>query len=172
MRVYVACGLTHVPRNHFAEYVAFVHALALAIEGTGAEVRYALRDSDPQLASRPISERAKLCYLWDRDMVQWADTVVAEASYPSTGLGIELQIASDRGTPIVLCFRAAPENRVPTVEYENLDHSRHHLQVGDGYVSLMALGVPTIFRVVRYGASEEGLSSVLDALLLLRNPAL
>jgi len=29
---------------------------------------------------------------------------VAEASFPSTGLGIELQIASERSIPIVLCF--------------------------------------------------------------------
>ena len=49
--------------------------------------------SDPQLAEKPPKERASLCYTWDRRMVEEADLVIAEASFPSTGLGIELQIA-------------------------------------------------------------------------------
>jgi hypothetical protein len=47
---------------------------------------------------------------------------------------------------------------------QNPDHSRHSLQVGDGYVTLMALGVPTIFKVVRYLDRQDGLEKVMSAL--------
>ena len=102
MRIYIACGLTHVPRDKFQEYVRFIHTLARELEGSGVEVRYALKDSDPRLADRPVTDRARLCYVWDREMVEWADALIAEASYSSTGLGIELQIAAHKGNPIVL----------------------------------------------------------------------
>jgi hypothetical protein len=49
-----------------------------------------------------------------------------------------------KGTPIILCFRDVGTNKVDSVLYENPDHSRNHLQVGEGFVTLMALGVPTL----------------------------
>jgi hypothetical protein len=58
-------------------------------------------------------------------------------------------------------------NKVESVEYENPDHSRHHLQVGEGFVTLMALGVPTIFRVLKYSDREDGVLQVLHAIDLL-----
>ena len=72
MNIYIACALTHVPSSHFDEHVAFIHALADALrEGDpGAQVKYALVNSDPQLATRPTGDRARLCYLWDRTMVE------------------------------------------------------------------------------------------------------
>jgi hypothetical protein len=165
MRIYIACALTHVPRGTiFEEHIAFIHGLAETLKNAGHHVMYALVDSDPQLASKPFEERARLCYLWDRHMVEQAELIVAEASFPSTGLGIELQIAESNGTPIILCFRDFGSNKVEGVPYENPDHSRHTLQVGDGFVTLMALGVPTIFRVVRYSDRPDGLLKVMSAL--------
>ena len=95
MRIYIACGLTHVPRPLFANYAKFIHSLANSLreEPKGHEVKYALVDSDPQLATKPFDERARLCYVWDREMVEQAEVVIAEASFPSTGLGIEMQLA-------------------------------------------------------------------------------
>ena len=100
-------------------------------------------------------------------MVEHAELLIAEASFPSTGLGIEMQIAEGKGTPIILCFRDFDSNKVESVSYENPDHSRHDLQVGDGFVTLMALGVPTIFKVVRYSDGQDGLAKVMNALDLL-----
>jgi hypothetical protein len=168
MKIYIACALTHVPRGAiFEEHVAFIHQLARELKSAGHEVMYALVNSDPQLASKPFEERARLCYLWDRNMVEQAELVIAEASFPSTGLGIEMQIAEREGTPIILCFRDFGMNKVESVSYENPDHSRHSLQVGDGFVTLMALGVPTIFKIVRYSDSRDGLAKVMSALDLL-----
>jgi hypothetical protein len=167
MKLYVGCGLTHVPRTDFAAYVQFVHSLVAVLEGMGHSVTYALRDSDPQLGEKPFDERARLCYLWDRGMVEDADVLVADASYPSIGLGIELQVAESRDIPVVLSFLRSPKTRVAPIEYVNPDLSHHSLQIGDGYVSLIALGVPSIFRLVPYGSAMEGIQGVATAVELL-----
>lgn len=171
MNIYVACGLTHVPRSEFDRYVLFLHSLANHLTThLGAEVKYALRDSDPQLAERPPIDRARLCYLWDRQMVEWADVVVAEASFPSTGLGIEMQIAEANGTPIVVAYRVAEAHKAPPVQYKNPNRTTHSLQLGEGYVSLMALGLPSVFKVVPYTSEAEGQSLLLDALSEVNKP--
>jgi hypothetical protein len=167
MKIYIACALTHVPRAIFDEHVAFIHGLAGKLKSAGHAVMYALVNSDPQLASKPFEERARLCYLWDRNMVEQAELVIAEASFPSTGLGIEMQIAESKGTPIIVCFRDFGTNKVDSVAYENPDHSRHNLNVGDGFITLMALGVPTVFKVIRYSDKQDGLAKVTSALDLL-----
>jgi hypothetical protein len=156
--IYIGCGLTHVPRAVFDEYADFLHKVAESLRASqpGVDVKYALTHSDPQLASRSFDERARLCYVWDTSMVEEADLLIAEASFPSTGLGIELQVAHTKGIPIILCYRDFQVNKVAPVTYENPDHHRHSLQIGEGYISLMALGVPSVRRVLRYESNTEG----------------
>jgi hypothetical protein len=168
MNIYIACGLTHVPRAHFHAYVTFIHQTAEALRLAGANrVTYALVNSDPQLAEKPFEERARLCYLWDRELVHQSDLIVAEASYPSTGMGIELQLAESKGIPVIICFRKSPETRTDAVLYENPDHTRHCLQVGEGYVSLMALGLTSVLRVIGYESEDKGTTAVVEAFRLL-----
>jgi hypothetical protein len=169
MKIYIACGLTHVSRDIFHDYVGFIHSLASALTRTapGRQVKYALVNSDPQLAEKPFGERARLCYLWDRKMVEEADLIIAEASFPSTGLGIELQIAEACDTPIILCFRDFGINKAAPADYQTPDLKRHDLQIGEGYVSLMALGVPSIFRVLRYNSPADGIRQILEVTSLL-----
>jgi hypothetical protein len=168
MTIYLGCGLTHVPRNVFSDYVSLLHRIAAELECAGTEVKYALKHSDPHLAEKPFEEKARLCYLWDREFVEKADVLVAEASYPSTGLGIELQIAESHGKPIIVCFRAGSDTRAAEVRYENPDHTRHTLQIGDGYVSLMALGIPSVFKVIRYQHADDCISELVRAVLELK----
>ena len=80
VKIYLACGLTHVPRDVFPSYTAYLHSLAQALStvGDSCTVKYALVHSDPQLAEKPAQDRASLCYAWDRRMVEEADLVVAE----------------------------------------------------------------------------------------------
>jgi hypothetical protein len=169
MKIYIACGLTHVPRHLFHGYVEFIHGLAAALkDGAPArEVKYALVHSDPKLAEKPFAERAGLCYLWDRQMVEGADLIIAEASFPSTGFGIELQIAEACDTPIVLCFRDFGTNKAAPIGYRTPDLKRHDLQIGEGYVSLMALGLPSVFRVLRYSGPADGIRQILEITSLL-----
>jgi hypothetical protein len=102
-------------------------------------------------------------------MVESAELFVAEATFPSTGLGIELQIAASRNIPIIICFRET--NQATDVTYENPDHTVHALQIGDGYVSLMALGLPSVFRIIRYRNDEDGISKIKAAVNLVRRQA-
>lgn len=172
MKIYIACGLTHVPRELFAEHAQFIHGLAAALRThtPGHEVKYALANSDPQLATKPFQERARLCYLWDREMVEQADLVVAEASFASIGLGIEMQIAEHQGIPIILCFKDYGVNKVTSIEYINPDSTHHQLQVGEGFVTLMALGIPGIVKTIRYDTHPDGVEKVLSAVELLEKP--
>jgi hypothetical protein len=57
-------------------------------------------------------------------------------------------------------------NKVETVSYENPDRTRHDLQVGDGFITLMALGVPSISKVVRYEDCEDGHAKIMAAVNL------
>lgn len=170
MKIYLACGLTHVPRDVFVSYTAFLHELAAALKEAGHGVKYALVDSDPQLASKPFDEQARLCYLWDREMVEDAELVIAEASFPSTGQGIELQIAESRDIPILICIRDAAQNRASATKYENPDGKQYDLQIGEGFVTLMALGLPSVFRVLKYKNASDGIAQVLDTVSLLERP--
>ena len=165
MKIYLACALTHVPRDAFDDYVHLLHGIAEHLtRELGAEVKYALRNSDPQLAEKPFNERARLCYLWDKEMVEWADVVVAESSFPSTGLEIELQIAASNAIPIVILFQTSGAHRATPVVYENPDHTSHQLQVGDGYVSLMALGLPSVAKVIPYDSPTTARDAICAAL--------
>ena len=159
MKIYLACGLTHVPRTEFGRYVAFIHEVADGIQLLGAEVKYPLRHSDPQLATKPIGERARLCYDWDRAMVEWADLIVAECSYPSIGVGIELQVAEQCGVPIAIIFNST-SNSAPEVEYSNPDGSRHWLQIGEGHITLMALGLPNLIAASSYRGATDALEQI------------
>jgi len=169
MRIYIACALTQVPREIFTEYTEFVHkvAFALATDRPAHEVKYALVDSDPQLAEKPAVDRPRLCYLWDRHMVEEAELLIAEGSFPSIGLGIEMQIAEAKNTPIILCYRDFGMNKAIPVTYENPDHTRHNLQIGDGFVSPMALGVPGVFKKINYVDAADGTAQLVNAVRLL-----
>ncbi len=57
-------------------------------------------------------------------------------------LGIELQMAETAGIPIIMLIGDHGVNRVDRAHYENPDHSEHDLQIGEGIVSIMALGLP------------------------------
>ncbi len=170
MKIYIACALTHVPRDTFQEYSQLIHRLGVALRQEGGhEVSYALINSDPQLAGRRAEDRARLCYEWDRRFVQESELVIAEATFPSTGLGIELQLAQSADTPIILCFKIDEATRAAEVAYDNPDHVRHMLQIGEGYVSLMALGLPNIVRVLSYISEEAGITAIVAAVSQIEN---
>ncbi len=100
-------------------------------------------------------------------MVENSDVIIAEASFPSTGLGVEIQIAEVKGIPIIICFREIDSNRAAPIAYENPDHTKHDLQIGEGIVSYMALGIPSVFQVIKYIDYEDGIAQVIDAVRLL-----
>jgi hypothetical protein len=99
-------------------------------------------------------------------MVEEADLLIAEASFPSTGLGIELQIAETVGIPVIMLIGDHGVNHVDGAHYENPDHSEHTLQIGEGIVSLMALGLPAIRKTVPYKTFDEAVAEAVAAVQL------
>jgi hypothetical protein len=159
MNIYIACALTHVPRDKFNEYSEWIHSIANSIS-IPHDVKYALINSDPQLAKKPDENKSRLCYLWDRKMVEEADLVIAECSFPSTGLGIELQVAENKNIPILLCFRDYGTNKSNPISYENPDHTQHQLQIGEGYISHMVLGMPNVIGTLFCGDTINDLDKI------------
>ena len=99
-------------------------------------------------------------------MVEEADLIIADASFPSTGLGIELQIAENCGIPVIMLAGDLGINRVKTIQYKNPDHELHDLQIGKGIVSLMALGLPTIRKIVHYRTFPEAINGAVAAVMI------
>jgi len=97
-------------------------------------------------------------------MVEQADVLVAEVSFPSTGLGIEMQIADNEDIPIIVCFQRGVDHKALPVNYENPDHTIHNLQIGEGFVSLMALGLPSVYRVIGYDDTRSLANDVISTL--------
>lgn len=161
MKIYLACALTYVPSTLFTTYVSFIHELATTLSElpTVDQVRYALVDSDPQLATENEEEKPNLCYSWDRRMVEEADLLVADATFPSTGLGIEMQIAEINKTPIILLAGRIGQKTASKRIYSNPDKQTHSIQIGRGIVSLMALGLPNISKVIEYDNYKQAIKA-------------
>ena len=68
-KIYIACGLTHIPRQFFSDYSNNIHKLAAKLEKSGHTVKYALKHSDPQLSEVEKHLKPELCYLWDKNMI-------------------------------------------------------------------------------------------------------
>ena len=155
MNIYLACALTHVPESCFVDYAKLIGNIAERLSTYGHKVKYALANSDPQLADQEDACKANLCYQWDKDMVLWSDLVIAEASFPSTGMGIELQLASTNEIPIIMCFKDNQKYKAEPKKYQGVDHINHDLQIGDGFISLMALGIPSLKKVLKYHSKVD-----------------
>lgn len=162
-KLYIACALTHVPRDLFFEYSSIIHDIAKKLKKEGHEVHYALVDSDPQLADK--KKKADLCYQWDRDLVLASDIIIAEVSFPSLGLGIELQISENNSIPIIMIHKDFLVNHSKPISYVNPDDKEHELQIGNGKISLMALGLPNIHSVYYYNDVDKVLPKIIRDIL-------
>ena len=155
-RAYSACSLTRVPLGIFPDYAQAIHAVAHKLEEAGLvkRVSYALVDSDPDLARYPASARAGLCFQWDRSLVEAADLIIGEVTFPSLGVGIELGIANELSKPVILFYLKNSPADTEHRYYRNPDSSSHELQIGEGGISLMALGLPCVSNVAHYERFE------------------
>lgn len=156
LNVYVACPLTCVPVEIFKEYSEHIKNLARILsEDFSFKVLYALEHSDPKLATYRKTERPDLCYKWDRSMVENSDLIIAEASFPSTGMGIELQIANEVNIPILLIYSDYWRHRESEKFYSATDGELHELQIGNGIISIMLQGLPMVKEEMYYDSPNS-----------------
>lgn len=167
--VYIATALTHVKRDLFDEYVSFIIDLAKNIEQSfSIPCKYALRDSDPKLSKYRPEERPRLCYLWDRDMVENAKFIIAEVSFPSTGVGMEIEIANQKGIPILLVYREFKSCKAEVKNYRLASGEIHVLEIGNRIASVMVQGCPSIIHEIEYKDSDDGIKKTINYLSSLK----
>lgn len=79
-------------------------------------------------------------YTVDMMQVEKSTIVIAYVGYPSLGVGAELEHANAKGIPLILLY-----------------------EVGEK-VSRLALGIPTVQKVIAYRSEEEALREIKDLL--------
>ena len=127
-QVFIGTACTHVPPAVFPEYKTVIESVADLVEDLfECKARYALEDSDPQLSRIRRERRPSECYCMDRELVEGSQLVIAEASFPSTGLGQELQIAEYNSIPIILCYKDWGCNIAETKNYHTRAGEAHSI---------------------------------------------
>lgn len=99
--VFVSCSLSHAPMEFVRDMLAFQGSLADICRTNSWSVDVTARPETNESA-----DLASSIFAHDTAGVRRADAMVAEVSYPSTGSGVELGIAAERGIPILLLARA------------------------------------------------------------------
>ncbi|HRI35548.1 MAG TPA: nucleoside 2-deoxyribosyltransferase [bacterium] len=120
--IFVSCSLTHAPMEFVQDMLAFQQALGDICETNSWSV-----DATKRPDENESEELCRSIFSHDSGGVRRADAVIAELSYPSTGSGIELGIASERGIPILLVApvgkRVSPFVRgMPNALYREYTH--------------------------------------------------
>ncbi|QGP38809.1 hypothetical protein [Piscirickettsia salmonis] len=142
-------------KSVFANYSNHIKQLALWLKQKKYSVKYALEDSDPQLSLIEKGEQPALCYKWDKEMVEKSDVILADVTFPSIGLGIEMQIAAENDIKLILMHSSDWSECADDKKYETEEHQHYHVQIGSDNISLMALGLPNVFGVINYRSKED-----------------
>lgn len=155
-RVFIGSALTHLPLKVFDEYKSLIIDIANLVETTfECKATHALENSEPVLLNYKKKQRPTECYKMDRKHVEQCDLFIAEASFPSTGLGQELQIAETNKKPIILIYRNYINNLAEEKNYKNKSGDNHSVEIGNRIVSVMAQGNPAIIKEIYYDSSKE-----------------
>lgn len=96
---YIACAIKNVPLEAKAQYHKALDVIGVVCESIGCTPYHPHKVSTPELM--PDSDPGEIHDLGCK-MVEKHEIVIADASYPSTGLGGEIQLAKERGKPVVL----------------------------------------------------------------------
>ena len=89
-----------------------------------------------------ILEENKVLYEWYKSLISNSDIFIADVTYPSTGVGIELNIASNLNKPIYLIIDINITN--------------------ENEVSKMILGIPNFVKLLKYTNSIISIEELLD----------
>lgn len=155
-QVFIGIACTHVPSNIFPEYKKLIESIADLVENLfECRARYALEDSDPQLSKINAELRPPECYRLDRQLVEDSQLFIAEASFPSTGLGQELQIAENKNIPIILCHKDWGCNTAETKNYNTRAGEKHSIELGNKIVTVMARGNPSVIKEICYEQVDD-----------------
>ena len=136
MNVFFARSMTLVPELHREEYADGLASIVEHLKvAKGWSVTWGVDSAAPiDRSGRKPSEMMKL-YSWYADFIAKADLLIADVTFPSLGVGIELQIACQNSvrTWLITNGRFTPRTNV----------------------SMMALGVPGVEKTIEYTAKPN-----------------
>ena len=139
--VYFASCLSNLPINESFKFKRQLEDLSDAIECNGFVGVVPHRDTDPE---KNLDASASLVYETDLQKILTSNLIVADLSYSSTGLGMELEIAKCNGIPVIAMCKVG------------------------SVVSRMALGSPALVAFIEY-ENEKDVKDKLGALLTNRD---
>ena len=150
-KVFIGSALTHLTPDLFHEYRSLIVGIADLVEGLfDCEAKYALEHSDPFLPNYEKPRRPAECYKMDRELAEQCDLFIAEASFPSTGLGQELQIAAYNNKPVILIYKNYGKNIAAKKDYKTKAGADHSIELGNKIVSVMVQGNPSVIKEICY----------------------
>lgn len=157
--IYVACGLTHVPFELFEDYMKFISDVGGILIEKGHVVRSALTiRNDP---NTNIISDSNTCYSTYKRIIEKSDVVVAETSFPSTGIGIELQIAASNNIPIILLHNSKHFENKSKIHYGGGDNKKDmEFIIGKGGMSAMLEGLPSVSEIISYNSYSKAISHI------------
>ena len=163
--VFIGSALNQLSKDVFEEYNKLIVSIADMVKETlNCDVRYALEDSDPMLPDYSIEKRPSECYRMDRELVEECDLFIAEASFPSTGLGQELQVAEYNNKPVMLIYRHWGDNDACKKDYETRNGEIHSIELGNKVVSVMVQGNPAVIKEIEYNSTSDCLEAIKNQL--------
>lgn len=150
-------AITSVPKRQHPYFVEFNNAVRMLLQFRyGVNFSSALNDNESTLDSYPQEQQARMCYIRDQASVEWSDFIIGDVTFPSTGLGQEVERANSKGIPIIALVRGTrrikPEERPYLVQPVGGEIEHHALHVGSGGVSFMLQGNPALKVILKYPA--------------------
>lgn len=100
MRIFFAGPLTNL--QHPDKTKAFYKKLAALTEKNGIEYFWAFLNGTDPIANPDVP--ANKVYEVDKGQLEQSDVMVAYVGEPSTGTGMEIEIAKNRGIPVYLIY--------------------------------------------------------------------
>ena len=164
MNLYVACSLTNVPAENFNEYTQFIQKLHIQLESNGFNIENALSNSSPFDSTLDSLVNAKNCYNWHKELITQSDVVIAEVSFPSLGVGIELQLANQLGIPTYLIYNPCIASTATSKSFKNDKQIHSTTNITHDYISSMALGMDCVKNVLSY-TEYEAIGNEITSLL-------
>ncbi|MEK6959166.1 MAG: hypothetical protein AABW59_03925 [archaeon] len=150
-QVFIGSAVTHVPDVFFEEYKELIVELSKLLETKYlCKAKHSLKKDDSRLSYIEKHKTAADCYKKCVEDIKASKLMIAEISFPSIGLGQEIEIASQNKIPIIVLFK---------------DYFGREPQ-GELIVSRMALGNPLVVHQIKYKTTKEAigeLESILES---------
>lgn len=148
--------MTYLPKSHLKKYILFIQSLGRMIEESGfAHAKYAFRDTDPFMTNLSPSKIPEFCYKTNAGYIKSSTCIIAEVSFPSTGVGIELQIAEQYRIPIIVVYKKQNISKIKNKYYSLEDNGKYKLYTRTDGVSVVVYGLSSIKKEIQYKSYQD-----------------